>query len=303
MVSQLLSVTWNFNPTLIQLGSLDVRWYGLMWAFAIGLGAYFFSLFCKREGLPAKLADSVFIYGAIATILGARLGHCFFYDPTYYLADPMKIFAFRDGGLASHGAAVGLLIGLWLFSRNNKMPYLWSLDRVMIPVAIGGALVRMGNLFNHEIFGHPTDAPWGFRFVDNLSAWMQGAEPVYTAPSHPTQIYEALAYLVLFGILCVLYYRADSGRRYPGLLFGVGLIGIFLSRFFIEFVKNDQVDFESTMLFNMGQWLSIPFIIAGVVMVIYGLKHKQNPAPLAEVQAKAAKQAAVDAARNAKKKK
>lgn len=303
MLSQLLSVTWNFNPTLIQLGSLDVRWYGLMWALAIGLGAYFFVLFCKREGLPSKLADSIFLYGAVATILGARLGHCFFYEPGYYLADPIKIFAFRDGGLASHGAAVGLLIGLWLFSRKNKMPYLWSLDRVMIPVAIGGAFVRLGNLFNHEIFGHPTDMPWGFRFVDNLGAWMNGAEPIYTVPSHPTQIYEALAYIVLFGILCLLYYRYDAGRREPGLLFGVGLIGVFLSRFLIEFVKNDQVDFESTMLFNMGQWLSVPFIIAGVVMIVYALKHKQNPAPLAEVQAQAAKKEAAEAARNAKKKK
>lgn len=303
MLTQFLSVTWNFNPTLVKLGSLDIRWYGLMWAAAIGLGAYFFILACKREGLPSKLADSIFLYGALATIIGARLGHCFFYEPGFYLANPIKIFAFRDGGLASHGAALGLLLGLWLFSRKNKMPYLWSLDRVMIPVAIGGALVRLGNLFNHEIYGHATDMPWGFRFVDNLSAWMTGVEPIYTAPSHPTQIYEAIAYIVLFGILCLLYYRFDAGRRYPGLLFGVGLIGVFLSRFFIEFVKNVQVDFESTMMFNMGQWLSVPFVIAGVVMIIYAFKHKQNPAPLAEVQAQAAHKEAKEEALKAKKKK
>lgn len=128
----------------------------------------------------------------------------------------------------------------------------------MIPVAVGGAFVRMGNLFNHEIYGHPTDRPWGFRFIENVNAWMNGAEPVYGPPSHPTQIYEALAYLVLFALLCYLYYRKDAGRRYPGLLFGVGLIGIFLSRFLIEYVKNDQVDFEATMFLNMGQWLSVP---------------------------------------------
>ena len=300
MFNQFLTVVWHFNPTFIRIGSLDIRWYGVMWAIAIGLGAFFFVQFCKREGLPAKLADSIFIYGALATIIGARLGHCLFYEPGYYLANPLKLLAFRDGGMASHGAAIGLLIGLWLFSRKNRMPYLWSLDRVMIPVAVGGAFVRMGNLFNHEIYGHPTDRPWGFRFIENVNAWMNGAEPVYGPPSHPTQIYEALAYLVLFALLCYLYYRKDAGRRYPGLLFGVGLIGIFLSRFLIEYVKNDQVDFEATMFLNMGQWLSVPFIIAGIVMIVYALHHKQTPPPLAEVQALAAKRDAQTTARNAK---
>lgn len=283
-----MTVVWKFDPTFIRIGSFDIRWYGVMWALGIGLGLLFFTRFCRREGLRTELADSIFIYGAVAAILGARLGHCFFYDLEYYLADPIKILAFRDGGMASHGAAIGLLIGLWLFSRRNRMPYLWSLDRVMIPVAVGGALVRLGNLFNHEIYGHPTDLPWAFSFVKNVNAWIDGAAPVYDLPSHPTQIYEALAYLVLFGILCLLYYRYDYGRRYPGMLFGVGLIGIFLSRFLIEFVKNDQVDFEAAMTLNMGQWLSIPFIIAGVVMIFYALRHKQTPPPLAEVQAAAA---------------
>lgn len=288
ILNSFLTVVWQFNPTFVRIGTFDIRWYGVMWAVAIGLGAYFFTRFCKREGLPAKLADSIFIYGALATIIGSRLGHCLFYEPGYYLADPIKILAIRDGGMASHGAAVGLLIGLWLFSRHNKMPYLWSLDRVMIPVAVGGAFVRLGNLFNHEIYGHATDVPWAFRFIENVNAWMNGAEPVFGPPSHPTQIYEALAYLVLFGILCWLYYGLDAGRRYPGLMFGVGLIGVFLSRFLIEYVKNDQVDFEATMWLNMGQWLSIPFIVAGVVMIVYGLKHEQHPVPLAQVQALAA---------------
>lgn len=303
MFSSILTVVWRFDPTFVRIGTFDIRWYGVMWAIAIGLGAYFFTRFCKREGLPTQLADSIFIYGALATILGSRLGHCLFYEPGYYLADPIKILAFRDGGMASHGAAVGLLIGLWLFSRHNKMPYLWSLDRVMIPVAVGGAFVRLGNLFNHEIYGHPTDVPWAFRFIENLGAWMNGAEPVFGPPSHPTQIYEALAYLVLFGILCWLYYGRDAGRRYPGLLFGVGLIGIFLSRFLIEYVKNDQVDFEATMWLNMGQWLSVPFIIAGVVMIVYGLKHEQHPEPLATVQARAAERERREQAQAAKKRK
>ena len=278
MVYNFLTVIWRFNPTFIKIGSFDIRWYGVMWALAIGLGAYFFIKFCKRENLSPKIADSIFLYGAIATILGARLGHCLFYEPAYYIANPAKILAFRDGGMASHGAAVGLLIGLWLFSRKNRMPYLWSLDRVMIPVAIGGALVRLGNLFNHEIYGHPTDKPWGFSFIENVNAWMNGAEPIFSPFSHPTQLYEALAYLILFGVLCWMYYGLDAGRRFPGMIFGTGLIGIFLSRFLIEYVKNDQVAFEADMFMNMGQWLSIPFIIAGVVMIIYSLRHKQNPA-------------------------
>ena len=301
MFTQFLTVVWRFNPTFIRIGSLDIRWYGVMWAIAIGLGALFFVRFCKREGLPLQLADSIFLYGALATIIGARLGHCFFYEPGYYLAHPLKLPAFRDGGMASHGAAVGLLLGLWLFSRKNRMPYLWSLDRIMIPVAIGGALVRLGNLFNHEIYGHPTDKAWGFRFIENVNAWMNGAEPIFGPASHPTQLYEAAAYLLLFGLLCYLYYRRDDGRRYPGLLFGVGLIGIFAARFLIEFVKEDQVAFEANMTLNMGQWLSVPFIIAGVAMIVYAFRHKQTPPPLEEVQALAAKREAQTAARNAKK--
>ena len=297
MLDHFLTVTWTFDPTFIRIGNLDIRWYGVMWALAIAIGEIFFIKFCRREGLPSKLADSIFLYGAIATILGARLGHCLFYEPGFYLSHPLKLLAFRDGGMASHGAAIGLLIGLWLFSRRNRMPYLWSLDRIMIPVAVGGALVRLGNLFNHEIYGHPTDKPWAFRFIENIGEWINGAAPVFSQPSHPTQIYEALAYIVLFGILCYLYYGRDAGRRYPGLLFGVGLIGIFLSRFLIEFVKNDQEAFEADMFFNMGQWLSVPFIIAGIVMTVYGLKHRQNPMPLAEVQAIAARKAAHEVAR------
>ncbi len=282
MGNSFLSVVWDFDPTLAKIFGLDIRWYGLMWALAIAIGTLFFIQAVRREGLPSKVSDSIFIYGFIATVLGARLGHCLFYNPEYYLANPVELLNFRDGGLASHGAAIGLLIGLWLFSRQNKLPYMWSLDRIMVPVAVGGALVRLGNLFNHEIYGGPTDLPWGFSFVENLGAWMKGAEPVHGAFSHPTQIYEALCYLLLFGILCWLYYKKDMARRRPGLMFGVALIGIFLSRFLIEYVKNPQEAFEENMVINMGQILSIPFIIAGVVMIIYGMKHKATPPPLAD---------------------
>ena len=140
---QPLSIVWDFNPVFFSIGSLDIRYYGLMWALAILIGAKFFDNFCKREGLPSKVSESIFIYGTLATILGARLGHCLFYDPMEYLSRPWTIITgFRDGGMASHGAAIGLLIGLWIFSRKNKLPYVWSLDRIMIAVGIGGAVVR-----------------------------------------------------------------------------------------------------------------------------------------------------------------
>lgn len=266
MMNRFLAVVWDVDPVFFWLGKWDIRYYGVMWALAILIGALFFIDFCKKEGLPQKYADRIFFWGVIATVLGARLGHCLFYQPEFYLQNPIEILKFRDGGMASHGAAIGLLIGLWGFARTNRLPYLWPLDRVMVPVGIGGALVRFGNLLNSEIYGGPTDLPWGFIFVRNGEV----------IPKHPTQIYEALCYLLVFAVLCWMYYRKNYGRRYPGVMFGVGLIGIFLSRFLLEFIKNPQVQFEESMALNMGQLLSLPFIIVGVVMVWYGFSH---PAP------------------------
>lgn len=274
-------MTWNFDPVFVTIGSFEIRYYGLMWALAILIGAKFFDNFCKREGLPSRVAESVFLYGTLATVLGARLGHCLFYDPMEYLRQPWTIITgFREGGMASHGAAIGLLIGLWLFSRKNRLPYIWSLDRIMIPVGIGGAIVRLGNLFNSEIFGEATDLPWGFRFVRSHT-WIErfGAENLAV---HPTQIYEALCYLATFGLLCWLYYRKDLARRRPGVLFGIGLIGIFLTRFLIEFIKLEQEQFEEGWLLDMGQWLSIPFVVLGIWMIWRGMTRPETkPAPAA----------------------
>ena len=258
------SIVWDFDPVLFRIGSFDIRYYGLMWAIAILMAAKFFDNFIKREGLNPEISESIFLYGTIGTILGARLGHCLFYDPSYYLAQPWTILTeFRDGGMASHGAAIGILLGLWLFSRKNRLPYIWSLDRIMIGVAIGGAAVRLGNLFNSEIFGVATDLPWGFEFVRSAK-WVREFAP---AAVHPTQLYEALCYLVTFVILVWMYYGRDLGRRRPGMLFGVGLIGIFVTRFFIEFIKTEQEAFEKGMTLDMGQWLSIPFILLAGYMI------------------------------------
>lgn len=271
-----LSILWDFDPVFFSIGSFDVRYYGLMWALALLGGALFFDNFCKREGLSQQVSESVFIYGALATVLGARLGHCLFYDAGYFLAHPLEIITgFRDGGMASHGAAIGLLVGLWLFSRKNHLPYIWSLDRIMIPVGIGGAIVRLGNLFNSEIFGTPTDLPWGMEFVRSAK-WVHEYAP---AAVHPTQIYEALCYLVTFLVLAGLYYRHDMGRRRPGLLFGIGLIGIFLTRFFIEFIKTEQEAFEKGMALDMGQWLSIPFVLLAIYMIYRALSRPEVELP------------------------
>lgn len=277
------AITWNVDPTFFTLFGLDIRYYGVLWAVAFMLGIYYFTKFCKHEGLPDKLVDSMFWCATILAIVGARLGHCLFYEPEVYLADPLRILNIREGGMASHGAAIGFLLGLTIFAIANKMPWWWGADRIMIPVAIGGAGVRIGNLMNSEIYGGPTDLPWGFIF-------QRAGE---TQPMHPTQIYEALCYILVFVILLWLYFKRDAGRKHPGLMFGVGLIGIFVARFFIEYIKNDQVGFEEGMRsaigMNMGQLLSIPFVVIGIVLVIVGLLNK--PQHIAWVEAAKAAEA------------
>lgn len=268
-MNTLLAVNWNVDPVAFSIFGLDVRYYGLFWALAFIAGIVYFTKFVRREKLPDKLVDSLFWFATLLGIIGARLGHCLFYEPEVYLAEPLRILNIREGGMASHGAALGFLLGLVLFSRRNKISFWWAADRIMIPVAIGGAGVRLGNLMNSEIYGGPTDLPWGFIFERNGE----------TIAKHPTQLYEALFYILVFAVLLWLYYKRDAGRKHPSLLFGVGLIGIFLSRFFIEFIKNDQVGFEADMALNMGQLLSIPFVIVGVVFVIRGLKAEPKETP------------------------
>lgn len=267
MNTLLLSINWNPNPELFNLFGISIRYYGLLWAVGIFFAYIIVHYQFRDKKIDEKKFDPLFFYCFFGILIGARLGHCLFYDPMEYLSKPWTIITgFRDGGMASHGAAIGLLIGLWLFSRKNKLPYVWSLDRIMIAVGIGGAVVRLGNLFNSEIFGMATTLPWGFEFVRSAK-WVNEFAP---AAVHPTQIYEALCYLATFGLLCWLYYAKDMARRRPGILFGIGLIGIFLTRFFIEFIKTEQEAFERGWLLDMGQWLSIPFILLGIYMIYRG---------------------------------
>lgn len=273
----ILSIIWNWNPTLVMLGDIDIRWYGLMWAVAILAAERICNYTFKHEGLPPRTLESAFLWVVLGTFIGARVGHCLFYEPEVYLPQPWRIITdIRDGGMASHGATIGIILGIWFFVRRNHLPFIWGLDRIAIVAPLSGAIIRFGNLFNSEIVGYPTDSPLGFKFVyhDARRAWYEFGgnvpqEVIDMIPArHPAQLYEALCYIITFGIIFWLYSSKDLGRRRPGLLFGVAMIGIFLTRFFIEFLKERQVDFEMGMALDMGQLLSLPFILLGVAMIV-----------------------------------
>ncbi|WP_106831406.1 prolipoprotein diacylglyceryl transferase [Parabacteroides pacaensis] len=268
----ILSVTWTADPTLFHLGPLQVRWYGLMFAIGFLIGYRIVEKMWKKEDLPSPWLDKLFIYTILGTVIGARLGHCLFYSPGYYLANPVEILKIWEGGLASHGGTLGIIIAIYFYSKRvTHKSMLWTFDRLVVPTGLVAAMIRFGNLMNHEIYGHATDLPWGFRFIENISAWKKGAEPIFSLPSHPTQLYEGICYLITFAVCMWLYWKKDAYKK-EGLIFGVFMIGIFLSRFFIEFLKNNQEEFEANMVLNMGQLLSIPFVLAGVWFVVRALR-------------------------------
>lgn len=256
-------ITWTVDPDLFSIGPLTVRWYGLMWALGFLLGYWIESKIYLREKMTQDQMDKLFIYMLVGTVIGARLGHCFFYNPSYYLSNLGEILCVWKGGLSSHGGACGILVALWIFAKRVALKdFIWVMDRIVIAVALCGACIRFGNLMNHEIYGHATDVPWAFEFIKNIHHWQAGAEPVFSAPSHPTQIYEMLYCLITFAIVMFLYWRTNA-RHYQGFIFGVFLICVFLSRFCLEFLKNSQETFEDDMVLNMGQLLSLPLIIWG----------------------------------------
>lgn len=264
-------ITWTVSPEIFKIGFFSLRWYPLMFIIGFLLGSKIMEVIYRRDGVDPERVYKLFLYCFIGTVVGARLGHCFFYAPEYYLAHPVEILKTWKGGLASHGGTIGVVTAVLLYAKRDRLGSLWVLDRLSIAVAPVAALIRLGNLFNHEIFGHATDLPWAFRFVDNVGAWERGAEPIFTAPSHPTQLYEAFAYVLVFALCAFLYYKTTASRR-RGLIFGAFLIGIFGSRFFIEYVKNVQESFEEGMLLNMGQLLSLPFVILGIWLIIRAMR-------------------------------
>jgi prolipoprotein diacylglyceryl transferase len=214
--------------------------------------------FYKNEGKPTADADKLAIYVVIGTIIGARLGHCFFYDPAYYLSNPIEIFKVWHGGLASHGGAIGILLAIWIYTKRLKdYNFLWVVDRVVIVVALGGLFIRTGNFFNSEIIGKITDIPWAVIFPS-----------VDMFPRHPSMLYEAITYFVIF-LLLLFIYRKTNAHFNSGLLFGLFLLLVFSARFLLEFTKEYQEAFEAALPIDMGQILSIPFILLGIVMLIY----------------------------------
>ena len=249
-------ITWNVNPEIFDLGFIAPRWYGLLFASAFFFGYLILQKLFQKEGVDIKVLDKITTYMLVATVIGARLGHVFFYDWAYYSQHLIEILYVWQGGLASHGAAIGILLAIYYFSITEKRSYLWTMDRIVTVTALGGFLIRMGNLMNSEIYGHVTDLPWGFIFV------RMGE----TVPKHPTQIYEALSYLLIFAYLMWYYYKKD-GKTANGYALGMFLILVFGMRFIIEFLKEDQVAFEADMVLNMGQWLSIPAVLGGLYLV------------------------------------
>ncbi|MDL2230213.1 prolipoprotein diacylglyceryl transferase [Alistipes sp. OttesenSCG-928-L06] len=270
-----LAITWDVNPAIFTIFGLEIRWYALSWILAIVIGYQIFQRIMKREQLAESALDYFSVALVVCMILGSRLGHLLFYDFQNFIKAPWIFFYFRQGGFASHGAALGILLSLWFFARKAKLPYMWGLDRVAIVVPIGGAAIRIGNLMNSEIYGSVTDLPWGFIFARNGE----------TLPMHPTQIYEALAYLALFFVMWYMYFKKDVARKQPGLMIGVMLVWLFLARFGIETIKWNQVAFEEGMALNMGQILSIPFIAAGIALIVWSFANrKKHPEPVDPVK-------------------
>ena len=269
MLTNMAYIYWNVRPELFTFGPVSVRWYGLFFAVLFAIGYLIARWQFRLEHKSTEDLDSLLIYVVVGTILGARLGHVLFYDPQSYFAHPLEIIAIWHGGLASHGGAVGVLLAVYLYSRGHPdQPYLWLLDRIVVPTALAGAFIRLGNLFNSEILGEPTTVPWAFVFqqVDSL-------------PRHPAQLYESLSYLLIFFWLLHLYrkLKAETPR---GLLLGLFLITVFTARFAIEFVKQPQASYEQGFVLSVGQMLSIPFIAVGGVLVWRARKHKRvGPAP------------------------
>ena len=276
----LLYITWDVDPELFTIFGREIRWYGLLWVIGLIVAVYTVQRIFDKEKLPEKWFDSLFIYMMLGIILGARLGHCLFYEPAYYLANPIEILKIWEGGLASHGGVLGIIIAVWLYSRNvTKKSMIWTFDRVIVPTGFTAAFIRLGNLMNHEIYGGPTSQPWGFRFIENIHAWKAGAPAVFSEPSHPTQIYEALVYFLVFFVTMYLFWKTDAKKK-QGLLIGIAMIMIFASRFFIEFIKEVQVSSEIMMRENtgliLGQWLSIPFVLWGVWLVWNALRKSKG---------------------------
>lgn len=272
-------ITWDPSPEIFTIPGIDwpVRWYGLMWAMAFIASHFIMNRVFKKEGRTEKELDTLTLYIILGTVIGARLGHCLFYGPWFdeynaagylvnegYLSHPLNMLKVYEGGLASHGGAIGIIIAMVLYCRKTKESWLWLFDRLVIVVPLAAMFIRFGNLINSEIIGRVTDVPWAFIFVqeDNL-------------PRHPAQLYEAVFCLILFVFMYQMWKKKRNNYG-PGFMFGLMCVLLFIERFLDEFLKENQSAFEDNLALNMGQWLSIPFIIIGIIMMVRSFKIEPN---------------------------
>ncbi|WP_460944880.1 prolipoprotein diacylglyceryl transferase [Spirosoma daeguense] len=272
-------IIWNVDPEIFCIGSWPVRWYGLLFAGGFLIGVQIMTYMFKVEKKPLSDIDSLLITMVVSTILGARIGHFLFYEPYMFIQNPLRIITPPFDGLASHGGIVGICIGLWIYSRRASskttgQTFLWVTDRICIIAALAGAFIRFGNLMNSEIFGKPTDVPWAFVFLRD--------HEFSQVPRHPTQLYESLSCLLLFALLFWYWitYRKQSA---PGTILGISLVWVFTLRFVWEFFKENQVGFEDSMSLNMGQLLSIPAILLGLILLLRNFIRPASLIPVALV--------------------
>ena len=274
-------IKWEPSETIFKIGDFGIHYYSLMFVIAFTLGYYLMKRMFNKENISEEFIEPLLVYVVFSTLIGARLGEVFFYNWDYYsnhlieillpirekenggflfgLLNNYEFIGFR--GLASHGASIGIILGLYIYQRKyNYKPLLWLLDRLSIPVSLGAFFVRIGNFFNSEIVGKYTGNNFGVIFINRGE----------TLPRHPTQLYESFGYLILFLILNYLYKNRENNNGY---LFGIFLSTMFTIRFIVEFLKESQGGFESKLtLLSTGQWLSIPMILSGLFIIIYSLK-------------------------------
>ncbi len=265
-------IHWSPDPEIVNIFGLSIRYYGLLFVGGLIFCIYLLGWIYRRENIPSGHLERLTVYAMIGIIAGARLGHCLFYEPSYYLSHPLEMILpitfLPDGGikftgyegLASHGGVLGLLIALFFYSRKTKHSLIDTFDLIAVVAGLSFGFIRLANFMNSEIIGIPTTKPWGVIF-----------ERVDTVPRHPAQLYEAISYFIIFTIMMILY-KKMRGNLKNGFFFGLGCVLFFTARFLIEFVKENQVGFEDKMTLNMGQLMSLPFILMGIGFMIFGLR-------------------------------
>lgn len=272
-------IIWDANPEIFRISSFPVRWYGLLFAMGFLIGVRIMTYIFETEKKPLSDTDPLLMTMVLSTIVGARLGHFLFYEPTMFLRDPIRIITPPFDGLASHGAIIPIIVGLWLYSRRESsratgQTFLWVTDRIAIVAALSGAFIRFGNLMNSEIFGRPTNVSWAFVFVRS--------QEFSQVPRHPTQLYESLSCLILFFVL-FWFWKTYRDKLVPGTMLGIFLIWVFGLRFVWEFFKENQVAFEDNMAFNMGQMLSVPAVLLGLILLLRNYVRSTSLLPIALV--------------------